>query len=225
MHFVVYSDVLDVVQAFLTFVASEPEVRVHAVTNTDEVRRVVDEFPIEGFAIPRVSVAAWWDCESQLTIPLKVPRIIAAVIDPGWSRQYVHDLGFDGLIVANLASPPYQLVRDFTQIVETCTTRGTRAPLDRGMLVDYPDLDEVTHGDEINRQILALVAIGREDREIAGAVCLSWQTVRNRISTMLKVSGMSNRTQLAVFYVHKTAQMNARVFETPTAIQTISLAS
>ena len=214
-----------VFQAFMTFFDGELTANVHLVTNVVEIQQAFNTHPIKGFAIPRMSIPAWWDCESQLTEPLKVPRIIFGVVHPGWSQQHIHDLGFDGLIVANLAAPPYQLVRDFQASMEGSSTHGSRPPLDRELLVDFPDLDVVTNGDEVNRQILALVAIGREDREIAGAVCLSCQTVRNHISTMLKVSGMSNRTQLAVYYVHKTAQINVRVFETPTAIHTISLAS
>lgn len=50
----------------------------------------------------------------------------------------------------------------------------------------------------MDRRILALIAEGRTDRQIADCVFLSPQTVRNRISRILKVLDKDNRTQLAL---------------------------
>ena len=49
-------------------------------------------------------------------------------------------------------------------------------------------------------QVLRLVADGRSNREIAGALYLSEGTVRNYISTMLDKLQLRDRTQLAVYY-------------------------
>lgn len=205
-HLAVFTDVPKVAKAFLSFLADEPAIVVHVATNEVELVDAMRNFSVEVIAMPRVSIPAWWECESHLAKPLAVPRFVASVDDPGWSAQFVHDLGFDGLIVIDVGTPAYQLVRKLHHALETAPTRGSRAPLDRAMLIDHPTLDSVTGADEINRKILALLSIGRENREIAGAVCLSPQTVRNRVSAMLHTSGMANRTQLAVYYVHRMAQ-------------------
>lgn len=52
-----------------------------------------------------------------------------------------------------------------------------------------------------DRRIIELVAEGLADKEIASLVFLSPQTVRNRISHILYVSGARNRTQLAVSFI------------------------
>lgn len=53
---------------------------------------------------------------------------------------------------------------------------------------------------DLDRHILDLICIGLPDREIAAAVHASHQTVRNRVSSMLRRSNISNRTQLAWAY-------------------------
>jgi DNA-binding NarL/FixJ family response regulator len=58
-----------------------------------------------------------------------------------------------------------------------------------------PDLADVTV-DELDLQIVDLLSVGSSDREIALAVHLSLQAVRNRVSAMLERSGCVNRTQL-----------------------------
>lgn len=50
------------------------------------------------------------------------------------------------------------------------------------------------------RDVARAVADGLDNKEIAGALCLSEGTVRNHISAVLTKLGLRNRTQLAVFY-------------------------
>lgn len=52
--------------------------------------------------------------------------------------------------------------------------------------------------DETDRKMLELLTRGYTDRKISNEVCLSLQTVRNRISRLLKKLKLSNRTQLAL---------------------------
>ena len=49
-------------------------------------------------------------------------------------------------------------------------------------------------------EIVELIAKGLDNREIAGALCISEGTVRNRISAILTKLGLKNRTQLAILY-------------------------
>lgn len=53
--------------------------------------------------------------------------------------------------------------------------------------------------DDTDRQIVRLIAGGQSDKQIAEAVHLNVQTVRNRVSRLLNRFGKDNRTQLAVF--------------------------
>ena len=51
-------------------------------------------------------------------------------------------------------------------------------------------------------QVIALVAEGLSNREIAGELFLSEGTVRNYISSILDKLGLRDRTQLAVYYLN-----------------------
>lgn len=55
--------------------------------------------------------------------------------------------------------------------------------------------------DDVDRSIIRLIAAGFVDREIADAVYLSNQTVRNRVSRILADAGARNRTHLAAIYL------------------------
>ena len=52
--------------------------------------------------------------------------------------------------------------------------------------------------DETDRKMLELLTRGYTDRQIAGEVYLSLQTVRNRMSRLLQRFHLENRTQLAL---------------------------
>ena len=55
--------------------------------------------------------------------------------------------------------------------------------------------------DDMDRQIVSLIGLGYSDQQIANTVFLSCQSVRNRISRILRDSKLQNRTQLAVSYL------------------------
>ena len=56
---------------------------------------------------------------------------------------------------------------------------------------------------EKEQEIIALVGLGKSNRESAGELFLSEGTVRNYISTILEKLSLRDRTQLAVFYLTK----------------------
>ena len=68
--------------------------------------------------------------------------------------------------------------------------------------VRFEDL-QVTPRDSTDDEILRLIAIGLSDLEIAEAVYMSAQTIRNRVSQMLIRSGLSNRTQMGWVYTNQ----------------------
>ena len=62
---------------------------------------------------------------------------------------------------------------------------------------------EISYHDDLDREIVAMVAVGQSNHEIAECIHLSYQTVRNRISRILDDSGIRNRTQLASIYLRQ----------------------
>lgn len=65
--------------------------------------------------------------------------------------------------------------------------------------LDETGLNLIKTLDETDRSILRELAKGSSDQHIAAVVFLSVQTVRNRVSRLLKRFGRDNRTQVAVF--------------------------
>lgn len=53
------------------------------------------------------------------------------------------------------------------------------------------------------REILQLIADGMTNKEIAEQVCLSNQTVRNYVSSILHKLGVSSRTRAAIYYLER----------------------
>ena len=67
---------------------------------------------------------------------------------------------------------------------------------------------EISYHDDLDREIVAMVAVGQSNHEIANCIHLSYQTVRNRISRILDDSGIRNRTQLASIYLRQQFSMS-----------------
>ena len=65
-----------------------------------------------------------------------------------------------------------------------------------------PDLTNVPR-DAIDVQILNLITIGLRDQDMASTLYISLQTVKNRVSRMLEISGTENRTQLGYLYSNR----------------------
>lgn len=56
------------------------------------------------------------------------------------------------------------------------------------------------------QEVMAQVALGKSNREIAESLFLSEGTVRNYISSILEKLSLRDRTQLAVFYLNKVVK-------------------
>ena len=67
---------------------------------------------------------------------------------------------------------------------------------------------EISYHDALDHEIVAMVAVGQSNYEIAECIHLSYQTVRNRISRLLDDSGIRNRTQLASIYLRQQYAMS-----------------
>lgn len=205
MRLLTFYELKHLARAFGAFVRNESSVTFRVASNIEEVKEALTSHQIEGVIVPRVSIPTWWSIEPQVAHLVTVPRIVAVTRDPGWTAEYVDSLGFDGLLVIDTDESPRRLVDDVERLVRTATTRESRAPQNSELLDAHPDLVRISGGDSENLQILSLLAIGRGDQEIGRAVFLSHQTVRNRVSQMLDRSGMRNRTELMIHYLHHTS--------------------
>jgi DNA-binding NarL/FixJ family response regulator len=80
-------------------------------------------------------------------------------------------------------------------------------PMQNGILDsrggEHQILRDIT--DDTDRKILLLISQGKFDKEISQELCLSLQTIRNRVSRILTESGARNRTHLAVLYTNGNA--------------------
>jgi DNA-binding NarL/FixJ family response regulator len=86
---------------------------------------------------------------------------------------------------------------DRPEIIDDLRRRARDLPPDDVFLADLT-------GQE--RRILAYVAMGRTNREIAADLSLAEKTVRNYMSTVLSKLGMKNRTQVAAYVAHSAAR-------------------
>lgn len=89
----------------------------------------------------------------------------------------------------------HKVVLDAAADVPLLTTASVRSAKQRLTENGHVWVDQL---DETDRKMLELLTRGFTDRKIANEVCLSLQTVRNRISRLLKRLKLSNRTQLAL---------------------------
>jgi DNA-binding NarL/FixJ family response regulator len=84
---------------------------------------------------------------------------------------------------------------DLTHLVSTIST-GVESDSSTGV-EPAPRFPELT---ERENQLVALIADGLDNREIAGSLFISEGTVRNTISAILAKLGLRNRTQIAIAF-------------------------
>lgn len=147
------------------------------------------------------SVTRWWAFEEEMLDKFQVPRLVGKAHSLPWRNEFLTSLGFDGQIQFDMSQPPWILMNQLSETVHTCETRGWRPPTFRKKVLDATNLPDVTNGDETNVNILRLLAFGLSDKSIASALCLAPHTIRNRVSRMLRASGLENRTALALSYL------------------------
>lgn len=146
---------------------------------------------------------------------LALPQLEDECLAP--HKRVVVTTSYSPMLLVVAAQAGFDEVIDISQPIETVVTqligvaRGNRSLRSNPILklLDYPlDLShaEVFYGDKTDEQIVALVAAGLSDREIADLVYLSCQTVRNRVSKLLEGCGLRNRTQLALLYTRRACR-------------------
>ena len=82
------------------------------------------------------------------------------------------------------------------EVLERAVALGAGAPV-----AEKPDLTTVfSQLTDREREVVALIADGLDNREVAAAAYMGEGTVRNHISSILAKLGLRNRTQIAVAY-------------------------
>jgi len=115
--------------------------------------------------------------------------VVSTVLPPALASAEAHRLGFHAAV--DLRQPVEEVIEQLRLVAMTTPSDSVPDQATVADLITDPD----------DRKIVMLVAAGLPDRDIARWVFLSPQTVRNRISRILSVTGLRNRTQLAVLYV------------------------
>jgi DNA-binding NarL/FixJ family response regulator len=132
----------------------------------------------------------------------KVHRPKKVVMTPDVSGKLIIEAirsGFNDVIA--LSSSVEEMFLRMKMVVDGVTDLSQKSYL-QGMRL-LLDSNSKTHNanDEIDLQILMYVARGYSNKDIAEAVYLSLQTVRNRISRLMQAMQAENRTQLALMFL------------------------
>ena len=110
-----------------------------------------------------------------------------------WSPSDLWQIGLCDVL--DLSQSTDSIVSRVTEVSTSCHRHPP------SLLIDRPDLlsdaDDAKALTGLDREITHLVVRGMSDREISEVVNFSTQTVRNRISRILRDNGFSNRTELA----------------------------
>lgn len=140
------------------------------------------------------------DCQDARTVVAAVP------LDNVTKLQAAHNGFFD---VADLRDSDQHLTMHLGEVgrgVSRLTADTMWATIPRP--APLPSMSHVAE-DNTDGSILELIRIGLTDNDIAESLYLSPQTVRNRVSGMLRRAGLSNRTQMA--WAHTNHLLTARM--------------
>ncbi len=106
------------------------------------------------------------------------------------------ELEFDGIVDAYLEPTAlHQQLRNIVMMSDDWSD-----PIDSPA---SPGLLFLATRDAVDRSIIALVALGMTDKQIATEVGFAPQTVRNRLSKVMVDAGLTNRTQLAHLWLRE----------------------
>ena len=172
------------------------------VTTTDELDAVATVFEEHDVAVALV------DTRADAAGGLRLARWIRTHA-PGCAVVVVAEAATDRMIVEAYTTRSLALVTEGTtcaELVETIrdvasglrliSAEEARAAHHRLRSLGQMPTDDISEADT---HLAGLISHGLTDAEIAARLHLSVQTVRNRVSRLLRTLGMTNRVQLAVF--------------------------
>jgi DNA-binding NarL/FixJ family response regulator len=140
------------------------------------------------------------DDDALVAVNARRPKSIVLTREvTGMTVMEAIDCGINDVIA--LSSSVEEMFLRMKMVVDGVTDLSQKSYLEGMRLL--LDSNSKTHNanDEIDLQILMYVARGYSNKDIAEAVYLSLQTVRNRISRMMQAMQAENRTQLALMFL------------------------
>jgi DNA-binding CsgD family transcriptional regulator len=173
-------------------------------SSVDNVEGRLDTGTIDVIVVPTESVESWWEVEGSIGPQVVVPRVLTAFHETDAAEltdDYTEALGFDGFTTGQPSMLPVWFAAAVSEASRCATSRGARSAPRPHVLTARPSRLSITLGEPLNEEILALILAGFSDQEIAGAVFLAVQTVRNRVHAMLTRARARNRTHLATIYL------------------------
>ena len=109
-----------------------------------------------------------------------------------WTAKFdPSEVGFVGTV--DMTEPTHVIVGELQKVITNSVDPTKPTCADRAGFVSTD-----VCLDDIDRRILAHIAMGMSDRQIADKVFMSPQSVRNRVSRLLERTALHNRTQMAV---------------------------
>ena len=161
----------------------------------------------EVIIVAEAALRAWRRARGELRIDPSAVQVVGS-LGAFWALQrHPESLGFDGYI--DFKWPTRQIVHELVRI--RSSQSDPRMTNLRRILRPPGDDDTPTELDSIERRIVAYVTMGLCDRDIAGKIFLSPQTVRNRVSRLLDRFHLCNRTQLAMMCAQDSRIVDGRL--------------
>lgn len=188
-------------QLLVELLGQSDQVQLRAVSSETPIPQLICDPPAQGWLVDSRAVREWQIVLNDVRRGSRAPIILCDLISSNTERLSAR-LKFDGYLFIDLSLPAEQLRRliQTTFNATHCLTHDSAHPYKVESAAD--GLRSITHSDPTNTRILNLITHGLSDRSISASMCLSRQTVRNRISRMLHDGGFENRTSLALYYAH-----------------------
>ena len=107
--------------------------------------------------------------------------------------------GYNDVLVAPSTST--ELASELADIVDHRRSVQTNPLLKSVDVVPGLYVRRIALGDRTDEDLVELLGLGLDDRDIGLALGISIQDVRNRLANLLEINGLSNRTQLATLHI------------------------
>lgn len=171
-----------------------PGVAVHVFDADDIVARGLNASDFDVVIVSRLMGLQWshFVDVGQVVVDENSRCLMSIATTPHVGEGEAWSLGFEGGI--DLRRSPGDVITQLKAFIASPPTHAYSSE----RVPPGSFLDRIT--DETDRLIIALVSAGLTDKQIAGQVFFSPQTVRNRVSRILRETGFDNRVQLAVAY-------------------------
>jgi len=168
------------------------------VTTAKEYAEVARELKDFALIVGQYKLTEYQRVEAELANEGIFPerRIVCAAAVSALLLQWASEQFYDGVI--DLTDFRNTFAADAVELLSAEKGQGHAH-------VSFPLTSYVPHmipyRDSIDEDIVRLISFGFSNGEIAESISLSVQTVRNRISQLLVLSGARNRTQLSTIYL------------------------